>query len=137
MFTYRELFIKMNKKGYIQETLRIEQALENLHRQTGFTAEWRPHDHPFDNGLDGTLMINLSGEQLELDTEIKKEVRPHQVKMIAQKVGRTRPLLVVAENIFPKAKEWMRANNIAYLDTAGNFFIRNDGIWIWIEGNKL
>ncbi|WP_196939512.1 type IV toxin-antitoxin system AbiEi family antitoxin [Sphingobacterium pedocola] len=127
----------MNAGNDILEIRLVDQALNSLKQHTGMETEWIPNNDPVDNAVDGVLVIELDGRRIELDTEIRREVRPHQLKMIANKVGKERPLLLLAQNILPKAKERLRAENIAYLDVAGNFFIRYRDIWIWIEGNKL
>jgi hypothetical protein len=44
--------------------------------------------------------------------------------------------MVVAKRIFPKIKEELRQNNIAYLEANCNAWLQKDNIYIWIDSNE-
>ncbi len=108
-------------------------ALENLKKHTGvegiFTANHR-------KGLDGEVdMIFQNGKELFI-VEVKREIRNHQLHQITDKAHHTKNFLLIAETIFPKIKEELRKQGIAYLDTAGNIFLQTAKHHLWIEGHK-
>lgn len=44
--------------------------------------------------------------------------------------------MVVANRIFPKIKEELRKNKIAYLETNGNIWLKQTGLLIWMDTQK-
>lgn len=115
----------------------MQQALRNLETHTGIKGEWKPLRHTFDKGMDGELTLDINGEKFVLDTEVKREVRQYQWNHILELANRHEPFLLVANHIYPAIKEKLRGKGIAYLDAAGNLFLRQGDKWIWIEGNKV
>jgi hypothetical protein len=73
---------------------------------------------------------------LKFHTEIKQELRMHQLSQIV-KIKQTHPnLMVVAQRIYAREKEQLREMNIAYLEASGNIYIKVKNIWLWIDNNK-
>ena len=68
--------------------------------------------------------------------EVKKELRQHQLNAILNRTRTDRPLIIVANQIFPTIKENLREHNIAYLEANGNVYIKHEDVLIWIDGNK-
>lgn len=126
MFTKREQHFYMNENQIAQE------ALEKLRENTGLKATYKP----LEGGVDGRLDFEFGNGNERFYVEVKKELRKHQLPLILEQARVHQPLMVVAENIFPVLKEWLRKENIAYLDLAGNIYIHTPGQYIWIEGNK-
>lgn len=127
----------MNKKLIIEKNEIVERALRNLEKQTGINGDWTPFRATGDEGLDGKLTLDLNGDKLVLVTEVKKEVRQYQWNRLLEMTDKYGPFLLVARQISPVMKERLRSAAMAYLDSAGNLFIRAQAKWIWIEGNKL
>jgi len=44
--------------------------------------------------------------------------------------------MVIAGQIYPKMKEELRKENIAYLETNGNVFYKGKDLMLWIDGQK-
>ena len=107
-------------------------ALERLKEQTGIQGQWEPAHKE----VDGKLKLFIHAKNLRFYVEVKKELRLHMLANIFEMAGKYQPLIIVAENIFPKLKEILREKKIAYLDTAGNIYVNTGTNFIWIDGNK-
>lgn len=111
----------------------INQALEKLEKQTHIQGKWKPVTH---KELDGQIIFNIDNLKTIYNIECKRELRHHQMEQLINLNNKFNPLMVVANRIFPKIKEELRQNKIAYLEANGNIFLRNDDAFIWIDGNK-
>lgn len=120
-----------------QDTKIVNLALNNFEAATGIHGEWEFLAHTDNTELDGTLTITLGETRIKFNTEVKKEVRHTQLDRIIARHIKNDMFLLLAQNIFPKGKETLRKENIAYLDIAGNFYFRNENNYIFIEGNKI
>lgn len=107
-------------------------ALQKLEERTGIAGSWKNTR----GNTDGEIRLSVRGEKLRAYAEIKKEVRPYQIPQILEQAGGKRPLMVIGEEIYPRAKEQLRKEGISYLDIAGNIFIDEGGIYIWVDGLK-
>ena len=108
-------------------------ALENLQKNVGINGKW------VNNGpkeLDGQIELTVENHTLKFNTEIKQELRNHQLPKIINQAERFGPLMVVANRIFPKIKEELRQHQIAYLETNGNIWLRQNGTFIWVDTQK-
>lgn len=111
----------------------IHIALENLEKNTGFHATWKETTNgPFD----GTLTIAVNGDKIILLAEVKGELRQHQAEAVINRNTGNDQLIFIARKIFPGIKEFLRDNNIAYLEANGNVFINQKPVIIWIEGQE-
>ena len=68
--------------------------------------------------------------------EIKRRIVPNHVHRIIEKTGNVEPLIILTDSITPKAKELLRLNNVSYVNTAGNMFLKNQYIYLLIQTNK-
>jgi hypothetical protein len=116
----------------MKEQLIIQKALDNLEKQTQVRATWRPGGGP----VDGEIRFTYNGEDYHLPVGIKTEVRAHQLAGLIEQKQHLRQLMVVAEYIYPKLKEQLRAEGIAYLETSGNIFIREGNLFLWVDNAK-
>jgi hypothetical protein len=112
-----------------QEIINI--ALENLNKTTGIDAIWT-----LNGPLDGITIFMINGNNYECITEIKRELRQHQIHRIEHYHKTNKNLLVVAERIFPKIKNQLRELGIAYLEANGNIFIKNNDFYLFVDANK-
>jgi hypothetical protein len=110
----------------------INRAIDRLEKTTGILGKWtQPHLN-----TDGELDLYWNGYDLHTFVEVKKELRGYQLANILEQAQQYRPLMIIAERIFPTLKETLRENKIGYLDTAGNIYLPTENHVIWIEGNK-
>ncbi len=111
----------------------IALALENLHKNAQIEGKWEAFD---DWEADGQLILNIDNNHINYNVEIKNELRNHQLHHIIAFNQNHPPLMVVATRLFPKIKEELRLNKIAYLEGNGNIFLKNKEITLWIDTNK-
>jgi hypothetical protein len=109
----------------------LQPALDNLRKRSSLLVNLRKA-----TPLDGTLEIQLGNQLVELVAWVKNEVRPQQYSEIAEKFHTQKNLIIVANKIYPKVKEFLRAEGIAYMEVVGNIFINQQGIYVWIENEK-
>jgi hypothetical protein len=109
----------------------LQTALENLRVKS--PIEWTLLK---ETPMNGTLEIKLDSYRIELVAWVKNEVRPQQYLEIAEKIRSHKNLIVVANKINPKIKELLRKEEIAYMETVGNIFLNQQGIYVWIENEK-
>ena len=111
----------------------IHKALDNLQINTQIQGEWKTTAQM---NLDGQLMLNVNNHHLRFFVEIKNELRNHHLQKIMALNKDYAPLMVVAIRLFPKIKEELRFNNIAYLEANGNIFLKQKETTLWIDTNK-
>ena len=111
-------------------------ALENLRKNTHIMGEWKDYAIGKDNGIDGEIVLNIDNQKIRIFTEVKKALRNHQLYQIEEMANANKPFLLVAEHIFPKIKEELRRREIAYLEANGNIYLKEPGIYLWIDNQK-
>lgn len=117
----------------MKETEVIHIAIENLRNTAKVEGVW---NNKTNNPLDGILTLIIDNKKIEFNTEIKKELRFHQLLQLEKWAKTYPPFMVVAERIFPKIKEELRQLNIAYLEANGNLCFHQQGFHYFIEANK-
>ena len=109
----------------------IHAAITRAQKATGIAVQWKQQ-----GPLDGRLVFHMEEKEIVFTVKIKRELRQYQVPQLLQLQQQYENLMVVAENIFPKIKETLRANRIAYLETNGNLFLKAEGIYYLIDTYK-
>lgn len=109
----------------------LQTAIENLRSKSSIVVNLGKTEH-----LDGTLEIQLGSHGVELLPWVKNEVRPHQFLEIKKRFQSQKNLIVVTNKIYPNVKELFREEGIAYMETVGNIFLNQQGIYVWIENEK-
>ncbi|HNA14689.1 MAG TPA: type IV toxin-antitoxin system AbiEi family antitoxin [Cyclobacteriaceae bacterium] len=115
------------------ETDIVHTALDNLIHTADLKAKWfgKPA-----NGNDGQIDLLFEDKKETFFAEVKKEIRHHHVPALVNQARRYKPLIVIAQNIFPAIKEELRRLNIAYIDGAGNMYLKTPRHFVWIDGQK-
>lgn len=111
----------------------IHLALGNLQKQTHIKGLWKPAAQ---KEYDGQVTLKLNNKDIKFYVEIKKELRNHHLQKIEALNRDYPPIMVVAGRLFPKIKEELRNQNIAYLEANGNVYIKNNSNFIWIDANE-
>lgn len=109
----------------------VDIALKNLTEATDFRVQWHPGG-PFDGFMD----IDFGGHGHELIIEVKRQLRAHQLHQLFRYKQDHPNIILVAEKLFPKIKEELRQNRIAYLEANGNFYFQDGPVYILIETNR-
>lgn len=118
------------------ETKIVHTALENLQKNTHIMGKWKDYALTKDNGVDGEMVFNIDNQTIRFFTEVKKTLRNHQLYHIKEIADTHKPFLLVVEHIFPKIKEELRKNEIAYLEVNGNIYLKEPGMYLWIDNQK-
>jgi hypothetical protein len=86
--------------------------------------------------IDGTLTVEYKGNKQKFYVELKKEVRIFQLDKIFKQAEKYKPLLIIAENLFPNIKDILDEHEIGYIDLKGNINIKTEKFLIKIAGKK-
>jgi hypothetical protein len=117
----------------MKETEIVHIAIENLEKNAPVKCLW---ENQPDKYTDGRLTLHVDKDKITFYTEIKKELRAHQIPQIEKNAKDFPPYLILAQCIFPKIKEQLRQLNIAYLEANGNIFMNKDRFHYFIDANK-
>ena len=121
----------------MNETEILTEAVEQLTRKTGITADWNLlPQNTRDHGVDAELTMRIDGVEIRMFVEVKRTVQPYHLDRFIKQAVANKPLLVVAEQVYPGMKEMLREKGIGYLDAAGNIYLHIGDKLIWIEGNR-
>ncbi len=117
----------------VKEIEIIHIAIENLQKTARINGEWI---HLREAYLDGKLKLFINNKNIVFNAEVRKELRNHQLGQIEKIAEMYNPFIIVAERIFPKIKEHLRTQNIAYLEANGNVFFNHTNFHYFIEAQK-
>lgn len=84
--------------------------------------------------FDGIINLEFKGNIHTLYVAMKKEIREYQLPKLFELQEKYKPFMVVAEKIFPKIKDALVENDIAYIDEYGNIHIEAENILLKVEG---
>ena len=112
----------------------IHLALENVQKTIPIQGMWENAALKAD--YDGELLLTIDNRPITYITEIKKELRGHQLNQILEKNKKYTPFMIVAARLFPQIKAELRHHNVAYMEANGNIFLRHNGIMLFVENNK-
>lgn len=111
----------------------VDLALINLQKNTQIKGKWQGFEK---NGLGGTIEFNIDDKKVKCLIAIKKEPRGNDLEKIIKQNQDGEPVMLVAAHFFPKLKEELRNNNVAYLEANGNIFLKNNDVTLWIDTDK-
>jgi hypothetical protein len=112
----------------------VETALDNLQKRADITGAWK--DAAPNQRIDGTLKLKINGALLNLNAEVRTELRMHQLPQIIEMAQRHPPLMVITRHLFPKVKDELRDKGIAYLEGNGNIFLKTKELFVLINAHK-
>lgn len=126
--------------GETPETELIERAIEAFGTATGLKLAFvdrERHQEPYNRRIDAVVWLEIEGERKEFAIEAKRTVTPatlgavlNQLKMHYEKG------LLVTEYVNPQMAERMRETDLYFIDAAGNAYINDPPIFIFLKGNK-
>ncbi len=108
-------------------------ALDNLQKNTQIQSNWDPASVHAE--LNGFLTLNIENQKIRYNVEIKNELRYIHLQQVIAHNRANQPYMLLAHSIFPKIKDQLRLNKIAYLEANGNIYLTPNGITIWIDTN--
>ncbi len=90
-----------------------------------------------DDRIDALVRIGTGRQARTYAAEIKRGVRPatlgailHQMELLGQ------PGLLIADYVTPPMAETLKARGIAFLDAAGNAYVDQPPVLVWVKGER-
>ncbi len=90
--------------------------------------------------VDAILTLRVNNQTTQFLAEIKKGLRPAtlgaallQVQQLEQLGG---PVMLVTDYVTPQMAETLHERGVAFLDTAGNAYINQPPLLIWVKGQR-
>jgi len=113
----------------------LNEALTAYQHVTG-TAATVIHTQPMVDGEQADAEIQL-GDMPPLLAEVKATVRPATMLNIVAQLGRfQRPVILVTRYVTPQLAEKLKQQDIPFIDTAGNTYVRRANTFIYVTGRK-
>jgi hypothetical protein len=106
----------------------LDTQIETLAKQPYQTVDLRP---------DLLLRMVIQGKELHYYAEIKTTVtKANKLLLLMDKERLPHPLLVIARYINPQIAEQLMHDGVEFIDTAGNVFINQPPLYIFVKGNR-
>ena len=124
-----------------KETEVLREALKMLRKKTGLTVEVQPQI-PGAHVPDAVIRIAWEDRDWHFAAEVKKMITPATIGLVAQRLDLFRQRgfqegLLITRYVTPQVADRLKAMNIQFLDVAGNAYIKQLPLLIFIKGNKL
>jgi hypothetical protein len=123
----------------MKENELLELALEALRNNLPGQAEIKTVKPFRDPRLraDHLLRIAIQGKEIRYYVEVKANVTKAEKLLVMMRKGEfAHPLLLVAKYINRQMADELKLNGIEFIDTAGNVFINQPPLYIFVKGNK-
>ncbi len=121
------------------ETRILQKALQVFERTTQITAELRDLEVAFDTARRGDAVIRIMWQDLEwhFAVEVKTTLTPATLGAVVHQLQRLpeKPILVT-KYATPQVAEQLKEVDIPFIDTAGNAYLNEPPLFIFIKGNK-
>ncbi len=106
----------------------VQSEIETLALEPTFALEFRP---------DRRIKMMIQGKALDYYAEIKTTItKPHKFLLLMHKEKLNYPLLLVTKYVNAQMAEQLRLDGIEFIDTAGNAFINQPLVYIFLKGNR-
>ncbi len=90
-----------------------------------------------DGHVDALVRIGRGRQARVYAAEVKKGLRPATLGAVLHQIeGTGKPALLITDYATPPLAEKLKARNIAFLDAAGNAYLNQPPIYVWIKGER-
>jgi hypothetical protein len=115
----------------------LDEAVAALERETGLRLYAAECEANTQQQLDAIITTAENAPQAQWGAITKKWATHAPVGMLIQQI-QTIPMtgLLVADYINPVMAQKLRENNVQFIDTVGNAYLRQLPIFVWVTGNK-
>src|SRR6267142_375233 len=117
----------------------LDNAVHSLNASTGLHASVEAESHAR-AGPDGIAVIKDGGKRWRYSVEIKGQLNSHTLGSAIAAVSKYKrehgPTALVAPYINPSQAEKLRELGVEFFDTAGNVFLRQEGLHVFVSGRK-
>ena len=115
----------------------IEEALRKFEETTGLKANLQADYLAKTRYLDGLIQIAHQDMQWHFAVEVKARVTRATAGMgKLEPLNREEKMLMVTEYVTPPIADLLKELNIFFIDTAGNAYINEPPLYVFIKGNK-
>lgn len=92
---------------------------------------------PAPGRADARVRLTLGTYREEFDIEIKARLRPDTLGAVIHGIAQAKvPTLLVTEHVTPPMAETLRAQNVPFIDAAGNAYLDRPPVFVWIKGQR-
>lgn len=108
-------------------------------RGLGLDARLEQREPGLENNAraDALVRIGRGGEGALYVAEVRRQLRPATLGIALHQLARFKqPGLLIADHITPTMADELRAQRIAFLDAAGNAYIEQPNVLVWVTGRK-
>jgi hypothetical protein len=112
----------------------LRTALEKLESTTELTAEVYPEVNP--EGPDTLIRIACQDMEWHFAAEVKHILTPAMIGAAVEQLRRHAKDILVTRYVTPQAAEMLKETGTQFLDTAGNAYLNEPPLFIFIKGNK-
>jgi len=114
----------------MEEKETVRAALAQLEEVAGIQGKYAG------NRTGGTVMLTVGKTEGHFAVVIKNNLRESHLPFLREAITRGSNALVVTNYASDQVKQQLRKENIFYLDTSGNAYIRSDQLFIFVQGQK-
>jgi len=126
----------MNVKNIERDVLHM--AIEMFRKNTGLTLEIEPYPVQATYRPDAVIRIKWKDLEFFFEAEIKNNITRATLGGAAQRLNLFKEKgILIARYITPQIADELRKMNIPFIDTAGNAYINEPPLFIFLKGNKL
>jgi len=115
----------------------IQNALDTFHKTTGLTIQHQPQYKGSDKYPDGRIRITHNKKEWCFAAEVRSSVNRTIIGMgkLHQLKSREKTLLITTV-VTPPIADLLKETDIPFIDSAGNAYINEPPLYIFIKGNK-
>jgi len=114
-----------------QEILRI--ALDKFQKTTGLPTEVQSNVHPPVLGPDAVVRIRNKDFAAKVKVNLR---RVHVAAAMHELVNYPMKGLIITRYVTPQIANYLKELNIAFIDTAGNAYINEPPVFVYVRGNR-
>jgi hypothetical protein len=106
-------------------------------RNLGVTVQPEPKQATGAEGVDAFVRITWGEQQGVYPVEIRRALQPATLGIALQSLQRLgKKAMLVTDYVTPALADELKARRVAFLDTAGNAYIEDGPLLIWVKGQK-
>ena len=120
-----------------KDRLLLEAALDAV-RAMGLTAQL-VQEKPALGRTHADALVRLTNGDQEIlyAIELKRAVKPATLGALLHQIERLgKQALVATDYVTPQVADALKARGVPFIDTAGNAYLNNPGLFVWVKGQK-
>ncbi len=116
----------------------LEYALEVFKNTTGIDYRIdKEQAHDQDPRHDALIILKKDGTEYRYSVEIKTRINNQILGAIIDRMRRLpQDGLIITDYVNPNIAEKLKDMNVPFIDTAGNAYVKEPGLYVFIKGNK-